>query len=426
MLVNRSRVGPRVVVTVNARVADDMLHGGGGDGTPRRTDFGSLGVAFGADIVDWDVADRRPLWRALRRRLGFGPVAALLVFLRRRHYDVIWCFTEEEGLLLAFLFKIFRVRRILFIVGNQTLYSKPLFLLKSFRVWTHFTAILPISCYQLAELRSIARVPENKVFVLPYQVDCDYFSNYPADDGQTVRPYIVSVGLEGRDYLTLLQAVQGLDVEVRIAAASLWSGGGNDLPAVLPSNVTNRSYTYAELRRLYAGAALAVVPLHETPFQHGVTAVAEAMAMGLPVVVTRTTGIGDVVIDRRKVLRSNPALDTRGGFAQLLAPGRVELQQSNGFYVGVGDVEALRGSIRYLLRERDVAAGLGAQAQRFAREVLNLEIYTQRALLLVTAAWRGEAINQQLLSNAQRGRNFFMQQEGHDTLAAEGTGESSS
>jgi glycosyltransferase involved in cell wall biosynthesis len=390
---------PRVVVSVNARASDDMLHGGGGS-TQRRTDFATLTAALDADTVDWDTADRKPIWRMLRRRLGFGPVAAALILLRRRRYDVVWCFSEIEGLLLALLFKIFRVRRILFVIADQTLYPKPVFLLKRLRVWTHFTVLLPRNCHQAAELHRVAGVPEDKMIVLPYQVDCDFFSGRQEPGPEAEQPYILTLGL-GRDYPALLKATDGLDVEVRIAGTSLWGKAKPDLPATLPPNavVINRFFSYDELRQMYAGAALVVVPLHETPYQHGITAVAEAMAMGLPIIVTRTAGMGDVIIDRRKVLRSNPALGTQGAFAQMLAPGRPDLQQSNGFYVGVGDVEALRRSILYLLQERDFAASLGAQAQRFAREILSVDAYTERAVRLVTAAWRGDAIRQQLISD---------------------------
>ena len=391
---------PRVVISVNARVADDMLHGGGNGDAQRRTDFGCLAAALGPDIVDWDTADRHLIWRMLRRRLGFGPVAAALIFLRRRRYDVVWCFSEIEGLLLAFLFKVFRVRRIVFVIGDQVLFPKAVFLLKWLRVWTHFTVLLPRNTYQAAELHRLAGVPENKLLVLPYQVDCAYFSGRQEHASEAGKPYILALGL-GRDYPALLKAAEGLDVEVKIAARSLWSKSKPDLPVTIPSNVvvTRQFYTYAELRQLYAGAALVVVPLHETPYQHGITAVAEAMAMALPIVVTRTAGMGDVVIDRRKVLRSNPSLGTRGMFAQMLAPGRPDLQHTNGFYVGVGDVEALRRSILYLLQERDLAASLGAQAQRFAREILSVDAYTERALRLITAAWQGETIGPELIAD---------------------------
>jgi len=389
---------PKVVLTVNARSADRALHGGGEDGIQRRTDFEALALALHADVVDWDVADGSRFWRALRHKLGFGPVAAALVFLRVRRYQVIWCFTEVEGLLLAFLFKLFRIRRVLFMIGIETLSARAFFLLRWLRIWTHFTAILPTSTYQARELQRITRMPNNKIIVLPYQVDCNYFSGIPKSQIREDPPYVVAAGLESRDYPTLIQAVEGLEINLRLAVDSIWSGRGRpNVSSALPKIIA-KSYSYSELRRLYAGAALAVVPLRESRYQHGITALQEAMAMGLPVIVTRTIGQSDVVIDRRRYLRSNPQRETQGGFARIFVPDRPDLQESNGFYVGVGDVTALRKAICYLLAEPGVAFGLGQRAQRFAREVLSLELFVERAIQLIETAYDGREVNQATLA----------------------------
>ena len=175
----------------------------------------------------------------------------------------------------------------------------------------------------------------------------------------------------------MIKAVTGLSVDLSIAASSLWSGDSAKFPANIPANVTVGSRDYRQLRDLYAKASLAVVPLKDSPYQHGITAIQEAMAMGLPVIVTRTKGQSDVVIDRRRWLRSNPARQTHVGFAQMFRPDTIELRESNGFYVGVGDVAELRKCISYLLKHRDVATSLGSNAQRFAREILSVELFVK-------------------------------------------------
>jgi glycosyltransferase involved in cell wall biosynthesis len=374
----------RVVLTVNARAADRELHSGSQVSDHRRTDFGELATALGASVVDWARADRTLLGRILRRKLGFGPVAALIVFINIWRYDVVWCFTEIEGLVLAFLFKMFRIRKRLYFISVEVVSPKSFLFLKRFKVWTHFTAMLPTNTYQ-AELavRDIG-VPPEKVVILPYQVDCRYFSNSSRNDVKPDRPLIVTVGLESRDYVTLVKAVVGLDADVFVAAASLWSGDSAEFPVAIPTNVTVGRCSYSELRDVYARSSLAVVPLRDSPYQHGITAIQEAMAMGLPVIATRTQGQSDVVIDRRRELRSEPSRKTIGTFAQMLRPDNPELQQSNGFYVAPGDDVELRKSICYLLQHRDVADDLGANGQRLVREVLSVEHFVDRAVGLVS------------------------------------------
>lgn len=124
--------------------------------------------------------------------------------------------------------------------------------------------------------------------------------------------------------------------------------------------------------------------------------------MSLPVIVTRTTGQSDVVVDRRSVLRANPALATRGGFSATFAADRPDLQESNGFYVGAGDVETLRNAISYLLAERDVAAGLGRRARRFAHDVLSVELFVERSVRLISAACAGERVSGEILAGTCR------------------------
>ena len=333
-------------------------------------------------MVDWGVVDQTWAGRVLHRKLGFGPAAALVVFLTSRRYDVIWCFTEIEGLVLALLFKIFRVRKKLFLIAVEPLSPKSLLFLFKLKVWTHFTKILPTNTYQSAELVRLG-LPAEKVFVLPYQVDCQYFTNTATQRTESGRPLIVAVGLESRDYVTLVKAVTDLDVDVFVAAASLWSGDSAQFPVTIPANVTVGRCSYQELKDLYSRATLAVVPLRDSPYQHGITAIQEAMAMGLPVVVTRTRGQSDVVIDRRRVMRGNPELATSGSFAQFFHPDRIELQESNGFYVPPEDVEELRKCIRYLVENPDVATELGANGQRLARDVLSVECFIQRAVDLI-------------------------------------------
>ena len=188
----------RVVLTVNARVADRDLHGGSKENDWRRTDFEELADALGASILDWDSADRTLIGRILRKKLGFGPVAAMLIFAARKNYDVIWCFTEIEGLLLAFLFKLFRIRKPLFFIAVEPVSPKSMFFLKHLRVWTHFTAILPTNTFQATELARTANVPVGKIAVLPYQVDCRYFTCDTGAKAPRKRPLIVAVGLESQ------------------------------------------------------------------------------------------------------------------------------------------------------------------------------------------------------------------------------------
>ena len=92
---------------------------------------------------------------------------------------------------------------------------------------------------------------------------------------------ICAVGLELRDYPTMVEAVRGLDVDVIVAAASPWSKRTDSSTDVdIPDNVRVSSYDHFALRQLYADASFVVVPLVENDFQAGITTILEAHVDG--------------------------------------------------------------------------------------------------------------------------------------------------
>jgi glycosyltransferase involved in cell wall biosynthesis len=187
----------------------------------------------------------------------------------------------------------------------------------------------------------------------PFMVDTKFFT--PVESPTTGRPTICSAGLERRDYPTLLRAVDGLDVDVVIAAASPWSrqrDSSEDVP--LPTNVTIERLPLDQLRGLYGRSRLVVMPLLDVDFQAGITTILEAMAMGRAVVCTRTTGQTDTIID-----------------------------DVTGRYVPPGDADALRAAIQRLLESPDTCRVLGAGARAWAVEHAELDRYVERLAAVV-------------------------------------------
>lgn len=119
--------------------------------------------------------------------------------------------------------------------------------------------------------------------------------------------------------------------------------------------------------------------------------------MGLPIVVTRTLGQGDVIVDRRRWLRALPERATLGCFSGLVRPLRADRHRPTGLYVPPGDPRALRRSIEYLLAHPDLATELGNQGARIAREVLSIERFTERVVRLVRAVATGEPVTDALV-----------------------------
>jgi glycosyltransferase involved in cell wall biosynthesis len=196
-------------------------------------------------------------------------------------------------------------------------------------------------------------IPSGRVHNTGWCVDTEFFQ--PAVNAHSAS-VIVSAGTAQRDYCTLVRAVESLTTDVKIAADSEWYPQPLDIAhSRLPSHVDARSYrTYVSLRELYAQAAVGVVPLNPTPFACGYAVVSELMAMGKPVVVTRTDTVGDFVV-----------------------------HGENGFYVAPHDADDLRDKLRYLLTYPDVAQRMGRNARARIEQLFSLGAYTDRLTNLI-------------------------------------------
>jgi glycosyltransferase involved in cell wall biosynthesis len=192
-------------------------------------------------------------------------------------------------------------------------------------------------------------LPESKLHLIPFHADHRFYRPIQAEENSPQR-MICSAGLEWRDYPTLIEAVRGMDVEVRLAAASPWSKHRNETAdRQLPPNVSARRYEYRELRQLYAESRFVVAPLYDNDFQAGITTILEAMAMGRAVIATRTAGQIDTIEDGL-----------------------------NGLYVPPGDVAGWRSAIRRLLESPREAAKLGTKAREDIEERMTLGHWVDR------------------------------------------------
>lgn len=138
-------------------------------------------------------------------------------------------------------------------------------------------------------------VRPDRVTVTGYGVDRHFFRPHPGEGP----PCIVSAGIASRDYGTLAAASRGIGTDVQVAADSTWYREALNVDrAEVPDNMKIfSSGGYPALRQLYARALFVVVPLLDVRYACGYAVIAEAMAMGKPVVVTRTQAPSDLVED---------------------------------------------------------------------------------------------------------------------------------
>jgi len=324
-------------------------------------DYLAMARGFGAALLDYGAARRQAgrLGRLLERIGGPNLLLAWVCFGLRGRYRVIFTDGEQVGLPLALLFWLAgggtRPRHLM--IAHWLSVGKKMVLLDLLGLQRHIDVFFVYSSWQKRFIEARWNVPPERVVLTPFMVDANFYDPAAALDQRpplsvpaSPYPMICAVGLELRDYATLIEAVRGLDVHVVIAAASLWSKRSPArLGRSLPANVTLGRFTQFELRRLYAVSRFVVMPLQPVTFQAGVTAILEAMAMGKAVICSRTPGQTDVLEDG--------------------ATGR---------YVPALDVAALRAAIVRLLEEPAAAASLGANGRREVLRQFSLEHYVSR------------------------------------------------
>jgi glycosyltransferase involved in cell wall biosynthesis len=306
---------------------------------------------------------KRVLGRAARRIVGRDVSLAWECLRRRRLYDVIFTDGEQVGLPLALLHRLTGRRR----RPHHTMIVHDLSVAK--KAWPHrllgldrhVDVYLVYARWQQRFLVGRLGVAPDKVVLTPFMVDTAFFR--PVARREAPQPLVCAPGLERRDYGTLVRAAAGLDARVVIAAGSPWSKRSASLgDAPIPANVEVARFDLHGLRQLYADADLVVVPLHDVPFQAGVTSLLEAMAMGRAVFCSRTRGQTDVVVEG-----------------------------STGLYVPPGDPAALRSAIDELLADPDRAAAMGRRARCIAEADLDVTTYARRIAGVVLGAVTGPA-----------------------------------
>jgi glycosyltransferase involved in cell wall biosynthesis len=230
-----------------------------------------------------------PVERIIAGRVGIG--FALDLALRNLRAlnlaRVVISTVDTCGLALAFLKRagLFRSRLIYISQGLSdriTAYGPGKWLPRRYReLLLGVEELVTLSAGAAAGLAAWLAVPVERIRVLPFGTDCEFWRD-TAPPG-TVRTHIVSVGSDaGRDYPTLLAAIDGLPLHI-ISAQRLPLGAH-------PTVVHSTAHSPGELRDIYSRARFVVIPLHDRSQPSGQSATLQAMACGATVVLTKTRG----------------------------------------------------------------------------------------------------------------------------------------
>jgi glycosyltransferase involved in cell wall biosynthesis len=311
-----------------------------------------------AEVLNSDMLDERFLKRVpLVRRLLYKALPGVLSqvlegFIVKGEYDALISWSERRGLLLALLLKLAGSRTPNVVLSSWISKPKKAILLKY--VHSHIDRLILMSSVQRDFAVDVLHIPASKVELLRWPVDQKFWRPMECQTDM-----ICAVGSEMRDYPTFIEAARGLDIRCHIAAGTQRFVEQATVKMIqrtgaLPSNVTVGKKTFTELRALYARSRFVVVPLLPSDTDNGTTSILEAMAMGRPVICTKTKGQIDVVEDG-----------------------------VTGLYVAPSDPKALRDTIRRLWEHPDDAQRMGRAARKYIEENHTLDEFVGKVKAVV-------------------------------------------
>ncbi|MBI1245721.1 MAG: glycosyltransferase [Alphaproteobacteria bacterium] len=193
--------------------------------------------------------------------------------------------------------------------------------------------VASISKLEFAFLRTTA--PRLDLHYLAFGVDTRFWT--PGVPANRASPYVLSIGNDrNRDYATLLAAWRPEFPVLRIVTNHRISGPPANVE-VTRGDWHERALSDVEVREIYRGAALVVLPIRQTGQPSGQSACLQAMACGCAVVITRVDGFWD------------PESILDGDTCRLVPPG---------------DVAALTSAVAEILANPSDAVSMGARARR--------------------------------------------------------------
>jgi hypothetical protein len=209
-----------VLLTVSGHIPADLADQVAAGARPE-PDYLAMARGFGADLLDYGAARRQAGWfgRLLARLGGPNVLLAWVCFAQRRRYRVIFTDGEQVGLPLAALLRLaprHRPRHLM--IAHRLSPAKKRWLLDWLGLASCIDAWVVYSPWQKRFIEARWRVPPRRVVFTPFMVDAAFFAPVAgaSDHSAVQRPLLCAVGLEFRDYPTLIEAVRGLEVDVVI------------------------------------------------------------------------------------------------------------------------------------------------------------------------------------------------------------------
>lgn len=275
---------------------------------------------------------------------------------RREHYDLVVAWEGKTGIPLAFWRRVLQLQSppcviLTFTPGEVPLLTYPL-IRWSLAAVDRLTVITSAEVDHYSRLFSLASSKIDLCWLGMYDLNHSENIQAASDDGLGSIPYIHASGRSARDYATLLEAVDGMEIRTVIHGRGYNFAGLN-----LPPNVEIGEFVpHDQYRRLVMNASVEIIPLYDTKLPVGSSQIVYTMMMGKAMIATRTSSTVDYIQD---------------GVSGLL--------------VDPGNPEGLRSALAYLLSNPEKAAEMGRMARSRFEERYSFQEFARSAHKILQA-----------------------------------------
>jgi glycosyltransferase involved in cell wall biosynthesis len=314
-----------------------------------RVDYLDLKRFIDVEVINYDVYDRTKLgrfFRNLETQVRSDIYLTLLGLDSLKKHSLVFTMSERAGIPLAGFKKFLPHQKHLFTMF-QSWSKRQENVISNFKLFQEMDTVA-VHCQSMKKhLASLGFSPE-KIVTLPYSVDEDFFASRKDVDQE--KNLIVSVGEpRSRNYPLLFGAVEDLPVRLVAAASGWWYAREKErnVNGYIPPNVEIVKHLLpASLRTLYARSSFVVLPVYDQISSAGITGIMEAGYMERCVIVTRSRGIKEFIIDGE-----------------------------TGLVIDPDNPAALREAIRYLISNPGEARRMGRNARQYFECVHNWDNY---------------------------------------------------
>ena len=320
-----------------------------------RLDYQEITNALGGSLLGYNLSEGS--WyarvRQVETKLKLDLAEAWAAARRANQHDVILSLSEKLAIPVAVLLQTRKTHIPHIVVGHKLSSGLKTKMFNLWKLHEKFDHLICVSRAQTNYAIEQLGMPAERVHFVYDKVDHRFFC---PQESVIESDYILAVGQEQRDYQTLLRAVKDTGMKLVVVASSPWSTSEIDVSSGFQVEVRSR-IPYTELRNLYAGARVVVVPLFDVDYAAGVNAALEAMAMGKPLIISRTSGIEDYIV-----------------------PGET------GLYVTPGNTDELRSDLQSLWDATGERKRLGVNARQAVEKGMNLDEYVKQVVSVVHSA----------------------------------------